>query len=54
MIAKIAYIIEEMWFMIKQHKVYFLAPVLLMLAMLAIFVYYMGPTAIVSFLYAGL
>lgn len=54
MFAKIAYIIKEMWFLIKQHKVYFLAPVLLMLAMLAVFVYYLGPTAIVTFLYAGL
>ena len=40
--------------MIKQHRVYFLGPVLLMLAMLAIFLYDMGPTAIVTFLYAGL
>ncbi len=54
MFAKVAYILKEMWFMIKQHKVYFFAPVLLLLAMLAIFTYYLGPTVIVSFLYAGL
>ena len=54
MFKKAAYIIKEMWFMIKRHKFYFLAPILIILATLAILVYYIGPTAIVSFLYAGI
>ncbi len=51
---KIKYIFQEMWYMIRKERVYFLAPLLLMLALLAIFVYYIGHSVIVSFIYAGL
>lgn len=54
MFKRVVYIIKEMLFMIRQHKLYFLAPVLFILAVLAILVYTMGPTAIVAFLYAGI
>jgi hypothetical protein len=51
---KILYILKEMVFLIKKHRLFFLAPILILLALLAILVYYIGPAAIVSFIYAGL
>lgn len=42
-----------MLILIKKHKLSFLAPLLLILAFLAILVYYIGPAVIVSFIYAG-
>lgn len=50
---KVWYILKEMFFMIKKHKLYFLAPILIILAILAFLVYYIGPAAIISFIYAG-
>lgn len=51
---KIGYIFREMWYMIRKEKIYFVAPLLLMLALLAVFVYYIGHSVIVTFIYAGL
>jgi len=50
---KIAYIFKEMLYMIKRQKLYFLAPIFIILALLAIIVWYIGPTVVVSFIYAG-
>lgn len=50
---KITYIFKQMLILIKKHKLSFLAPLLLILAFLAILVYYIGPAVIVSFIYAG-
>jgi len=50
---KVKYILKEMLAMIKKHKYYFIAPMLLILALLAFLVYYIGPAVIVSFIYAG-
>ncbi len=50
---KVLYILKEMLHMIRRHKFYFIAPILIILALLAILVYYLGPAAIVSFFYAG-
>ena len=52
--TKILYILKEMFYLINKHKFYFLAPILIILALLAILVYYIGPAAIVSFIYAGI
>ncbi|NQT90737.1 MAG: hypothetical protein HQ558_05735 [Candidatus Omnitrophica bacterium] len=52
--TKIGYIFKELFFMIRKHRVYFLAPILIILALLAILVYCIGPAAIVSFIYAGI
>lgn len=51
---KVRYIFQEMWYMIRKEKVYFIAPLLLVLALLAVFVYYIGHSVIVTFIYAGL
>jgi len=50
---KIIYIFKEMIFMIKQHKLFFLAPILIVIVMLALFVYYITPTVMSVFIYAG-
>ena len=50
---KILYIFKEMFYMIKRQKLYFLAPILTVLVLLAFLVYHIGPAAIVSFIYAG-
>lgn len=39
--------------MIRKHKLYFLAPIFIILALLAFLVFYIGPAAIISFIYAG-
>lgn len=51
---KVVYIFKEMLFLIKAHKLYFLAPIFITLAILAIFIYYAGPAVIISLLYAGI
>jgi hypothetical protein len=51
---KIVYILKETFYMIKRHKIYFLAPILIILALLAIIVFYIGPSVIISFIYAGI
>lgn len=50
---KIAYILREMWALVKAHRLYLLTPLLLALAALSILVYYVGPTVIITFIYAG-
>lgn len=51
---KILFILREMGHLIRKNKLYFLSPVLIVLALLAFLVYYIGPAAIVSFIYAGI
>ena len=50
---KILFIIKEIFVLIKENKTYVLAPILITLAILSFLVYYVGPTAIVTFIYAG-
>ncbi|MBU2062965.1 MAG: hypothetical protein KKF93_01065 [Candidatus Omnitrophica bacterium] len=52
--AKIWAILKEMVYLIKKQKVYFLAPILFVLAVLAFLVYYIGPSVVISFIYAGI
>jgi len=52
--AKLVLVLGEMLRMIRKHKFYFLAPLLIMVAILAILVVYLGPAAVVAFLYAGI
>lgn len=51
---RIGYIFKEMLFLIKSHKLYFISPLLLMLVFLTLLAFYVGPTAILTFIYAGL
>ena len=51
---KIKFILKEMTLLIKKHKYKIIAPILIILAVLAFLVYYIGPAVIVSFIYAGI
>ena len=53
-VDKSRYIFREIFFLIVKHKLYFIAPILMVLALLAFLVYYIGPAAIISFIYAGI
>jgi hypothetical protein len=44
---------REMFGLILAHKLYFLAPLLLTLVCLSLLVYYVGPTVVITFIYAG-
>lgn len=50
---KVLYLFKQMVQTIRRNKMYFFAPILLMMVALSILVYYIGPTVIVSFVYAG-
>lgn len=52
--AKIIFIFKEFIGLIKDHNLYILAPILILLALLAALVYFVGPVAIVTFIYAGI
>ena len=44
---------REMMSLISEHKLYFLAPMMVTLVLLSVLVYYVGPTVIITFIYAG-
>jgi hypothetical protein len=50
---KILYIAGEMTGLIGKHRLYIIAPVLITLAVLSLLVYYVGPTVVITFIYAG-
>lgn len=50
---KILYILKEAFYLARNHKLYILLPILVILAILACLVYYIGPAVIISFIYAG-
>lgn len=50
---KVLYILKEMLHLIRRHRLAFLAPIFITLALLAFLVYYLGPAVIISFIYAG-
>ena len=51
---KLWYLLKEAMYFVRRHKGYVLAPVLMLLVLLALIAFYVGPTAVVSFFYAGL
>jgi hypothetical protein len=51
---KIWFILKEMGHLIRTHKLYVISPILVTLAILAFLAFYLGPTAVLTFLYAGL
>lgn len=44
---------KEMLGLVGEHKLYFMAPVLLALVLVSALVYYVGPTVVITFIYAG-
>ena len=51
---KIVYTFKEMFYLIWKFKLYFLAPLFIALVLLAFLVFYLGPSVIISFIYAGI
>jgi hypothetical protein len=47
-------IIRESFRLAKKHRMYFLLPFLVMLAVLTLLAYQLGPGFVVAFIYAGL
>jgi hypothetical protein len=45
--------LREFKILILQHKLYFLAPLLLLLALIGILFFKLGPSMILTFIYAG-
>jgi len=48
------YIFKETLYLIRKHKAYFFAPILIILGIIAILVFYVGPGVIITFMYAGI
>lgn len=51
---KLIFILKECRDLVRRHRLYFLAPLLLALAVLSFLVFQIGPALIVAFIYAGL
>ena len=51
---RIWFIFKEMMHLVRNHKVYVIAPLLITLVLLALFAFILGPTAVLTFIYAGL
>lgn len=45
--------LREMWGLVREQRLWFLAPVLLTLVLLSLLVYQVGPTVVITFIYAG-
>ncbi len=50
---KIFYLFRETFYMIKKYKIFFLAPLFILLILLALVAFYIGPSVVISFFYAG-
>ncbi len=53
-VNKFVYIFKEMFHLVRKHKLAYLMPVFITLALLVFLVYYIGPAVITSFIYSGI
>jgi hypothetical protein len=51
---KLLFIVRECRDLVRRHRLYFLLPILIVLAVLSFLVFQIGPALILSFIYAGL
>ena len=51
---KIRYVFQEMFYLIKKHKMAFLLPIFIVLALLVFLACYVGPAVVTTFIYAGI
>jgi hypothetical protein len=51
---KLWYLLKEMWRLIRRERVWVLAPLLMLMVLVALLAFYVGPGAVVTFIYAGL
>lgn len=52
-IVKLWYLLREAFYLVRRRKSYLLAPLLLLLVLVALVAFYVGPGAVVTFMYAG-
>lgn len=50
---KLKALLNETFYLIREHKLYFLSPILILLALLAVLFFHFGPGVILTFIYAG-
>ena len=50
---KVKYLLKEAYYLVMEHKLFFLAPLLTLFCFIAICFFYFGPSVVVSFIYAG-
>ncbi len=51
---KMLLIMRESLALVRRHKFYFLLPLLLLLAVLSVLAFQIGPGIVISFIYAGI
>ncbi|MFH0753812.1 MAG: hypothetical protein V2A70_04540 [Candidatus Omnitrophota bacterium] len=51
---KLKYVLGQMANLIKKHKLAFLLPIFIVLAVLVLLAYYIGPAIVTTFIYAGI
>jgi len=49
----VKHMMSEMMGLVREHKLYFMAPLLFALVSLSVLVYYVGPTVVITFIYGG-
>lgn len=50
---KINFMLRELKYLVREHRLWFLAPTLLLLCLFSILFFKLGPGIIVTFIYAG-
>ena len=51
---KLGFIMREVAILIREHKLYFLAPLVILLSALAVLFFHFGPSTFLVFIYAGI
>ncbi len=51
---KILFVLREMLLLVKKHRLAFLTPIFIVIILLIILAYYIGPAIITTFIYAGI
>ncbi len=51
--SRVGYVAKEFWYMIRKYRMYFLLPIFIIILLLVLVVFYVGPAAVISFIYAG-
>ncbi len=52
--SRLRAILRSLFVLIREHKLYFLAPTFVMLLLIAALYLHLGPAMLISFIYAGL
>jgi hypothetical protein len=50
---KVSFLFKEGFYLVREHKLYLLMPVLLLFGIIGILFFHLGPKVLVTFIYAG-